>query len=93
MSINKLNLFENLKEIRNLMNLKILICYKKLLLSFSRLWNNVGCLIIICIIVFHIIFTFVFYINQLNSIKKRIKSISFGIKNNNKINEANQKIK
>ena len=84
MSINKLNLFENLKDIRNLMNFKILICYKKLLLSFSRLWNNVGCLIIICIIVFHIIFIFVFYINQLNSIKKRIKSISFGINKNNK---------
>ena len=60
MSINKLNLFENLKDIRNLMNFKILICYKKLLLSFSRLWNNVGCLLIICIIVSHIIFTFVF---------------------------------
>ena len=38
-------------------------------------------------------FYFCIFINQLNSIKKRIKSISFGIKNNNKINEANQKIK
>ena len=81
MTINKMKLFDNLKDIRNLMNLKILICYKKLFLSFSGIIYNVGCLIVICIIVFHIIATFIFYFNQLKRIKKMIKSITFGIKN------------
>jgi len=93
MTINKMKLFDNLKDIRNLMNLKILICYKKLFLSFSGIIYNVGCLIVICIIVFHIIATFIFYFNQLKRIKKIIKSITFGIKNINIIKKVNKKIK
>jgi len=55
-------------------------CYK-MLLSFNNIIYNVGSLIIICIIFFHIIFIFWFYINQLEIIKKRIKNIIFGIIN------------
>ena len=77
MIINKTKLFDNLKDIRNLMNLKILLCYKKLFLSFSNILN-VGCLIIICIIIFHIICIFVFYFIQIKKIKKLIKRINFG---------------
>ena len=84
MTINKNKLFENLKDIRNLMNLKILICYRKLLLSFSRIKYNIGCLIIICIIIFHIIGIFIFYFSQLKKIKKKIKSITHRLKNVNK---------
>ena len=76
MTINKMTIFDNLKDIRNLMNLKILVCYKKLILSLSDIKHNVGCLIIICIIAFHIICIFVFYFNQLNKINKVIKSIT-----------------
>ena len=93
MTINKMTIFDNLKDIRNLMNLKILVCYKKLILSLSDIKNNVGCLIIICIIAFHIICIFVFYFSQLNKIKKMIKSITHGIKNINIIQKANKKIK
>ena len=80
MSINKNKIFENLKDIRNLMNFKILICYKKIF-SFNSIINNIGTLIIIWIIFFHIIFIFTFYINQLKKIKKSINDIIFGILN------------
>ena len=74
MTINKNKIFENLKDIRNLMNLKILICYKKPF-SFNSIFHNLGSLIIICVIFFHIISIFIFYINQLKKIKKWIKDI------------------
>ena len=93
MTINKMKLFDNLKDIRNLMNLKILICYKKLLLSFSEIINNIGCIIIIGIIVFHLISVFVFYLIQLNKTKKIIKSITFKIKNIKIMKKVNKKIK
>ena len=92
MIINKAKLFDNLKDIRNLMNLNILICYKKLLLSFSSIRNNVGCLIIICIISLHIIGIFIFYFSQLKKIKKMIKRITIERKNNNIIKMVNKKI-
>ena len=90
MTINKMKLLDNLKDIRNLMNLKILICYKKLILSLSSIKHNVGCLIIICIIAFHIICTFVFYFNQLNKIKKVIKRLTFEIKKVDVIKKSNK---
>jgi len=57
MKINKNKLFDNLKDIKNLINLNIMKCYK-MLLSFNNIKYNVGSIIIICIIFFHIIFIF-----------------------------------
>ena len=74
MTINKLKIFDNIKNIRNLMNLNILLCYKNLL-SINSIIYNIGSLIIICIIFFHIISVFLFYINQFKKIKKQIKDI------------------
>ena len=68
------------------MNFNILVCYKNLL-SINSIIYNIGSLIIICIIFFHIINVFLFYINQLKKIKKNIKYISLGISNNNLIKE------
>ena len=68
------------------MNSNILVCYKNLL-SINSIIYNIGSLIIICIIFFHIINVFLFYINQLKKIKKNIKYISLGISNNNLIKE------
>ena len=90
MIINKMKLLDNIKDIRNLMNLKILICYKKLLLSLSSINHNIGCLIIICIIAIHIISIFVFYINQLKKIQKMIENIIFGISNINFIKQLDK---
>ena len=70
-----------------------LICFKKLLSSFSEINYNVGCLIIICIIAFHIFSAFLFYFNQLKNFKKMIKSITLGLKNINIIKKVNKKIK
>ena len=80
MVIDKNKLFANLRDIKNLVNLNILVCYKKFL-SLSNITHNVGSLIIICIIIFHIFTIFIFYINQLSKIKKKIKVIIFGLNN------------
>ena len=64
MIIDKNKLFENLKDIKNLINFNILICYKKLS-SFNFIIYNVGCIIIAIIIIFHIIVIIIFYISQL----------------------------
>jgi len=83
MIINKEQLFKNLKDIRNLLNLNILICYQELLsfISFSRIIRNIGSFIIIGVIIIHIISIFIFYIVQLKIIEKITKDITFGITN------------
>ena len=52
--------------------------------------NNIGCYLILSIILFHIITIFVFYINDFNSLKKKIKLIVFGT-NKNQIIDKNEK--
>ena len=84
MKINKVKLFENLKDFKNFANINILICYKKLL-NNKNIYNNIGCLIIICIIIFHFICIFAFYKKQSNNIIKYIEDIIFGITNINLI--------
>ena len=83
MIINKTKLFENLKDIKNIVNLNILLCYNELIsfISFIRIIKNISSLIIISIIIFHIISIIIFYISQLNKIIKNIKDIIFGITN------------
>ena len=92
MFINKTKLFENLKDIKNLMNLNILICYKQLL-AFTNIFYNIGCLIIIFIIIFHIFSMFVFYLNQLKIINKKIRSIIFAKINMSLLKKNNKNIK
>ena len=84
MNINNTKLFENLKDIKNFANLNILICYKKLL-NIKSIINNIGCLIMIGIIIFHSICVIVFYKTQINNLFKYIKDIIFGITNINLI--------
>ena len=93
MIIDKHKIFANIRNIKNLVNLNILVCYKNLL-PFSKIIHNVGSLIIIGIIIFHLISIFIFYANQLDKINRKIKAIIFGINNNNiiKNNKANIKI-
>ena len=95
MILNKTKLFENLKDISNLVNLNILICYKKLLsfISFKEIIHNIGSLIIICILILNIITIFIFYIFQLKKIEKIIDDILFGIKNINLIKKGKKKKK
>ena len=80
MNINKSKLYQNLIDIKNIANVKMLVCYKKLLTKDGIIFN-IGSYIIFAIIIFHIVTLFVFYIKQFNTLKKKIKNIVFAIKN------------
>ena len=79
MTINKEKLLKNFKNIKNFINFNILICYRKLFNS-KGIFKNIGSLIIIVLILFHIITFFIFYIKQLGIIVNKIKDIIFSIK-------------
>ena len=79
MNIDKDKLLANFKNIKNVANLNILVCIKKLFSKVGIL-ENIGFYIFIAIIIFRIISLFVFYIKQLHSLHKRIKYISYAIK-------------
>ena len=89
--INKAELLKNFKDIKNIANLNFLLCYKKLF-NKDGIINNIGCYILIFIIIFHIISIFVFYLNDFKIIKKKIEEIIFGI-NKEKIFDKNEKCK
>ena len=80
MHINKTKLYQNFLDIKNIANINILICYKNLL-EINGIIYNVGSYIIIAILIFHIICFIVFYLKQFNKLKKKIKNITFAIKN------------
>jgi len=79
MTINTTKLYENFADFKNIVNLKILVCYK-ILFTKSGLVKNIGSYIILVIIIFHIICMIIFYMKQLKTIFKKIKDIIFGIK-------------
>ena len=80
MKINKKKLLENFKDIKNIANLNILICYKKLF-SKKGLFPNFGGLLISLIIIFHIISIFIFFLKQILILIKKIDDIIYAIKN------------
>ena len=80
MNINKEKLFGNFVKIKNIANINILKCYKKLL-NKNGIKRNIGFLIIISIIFFHFICIILFYSKNLNILQEKIKDIIFGIKN------------
>ena len=57
-----------------------MICYKKLF-SKEGIINNIGCYIIISILILHIISIFIFYIKQVNKMRSIILDIIYSIKN------------
>ena len=74
MKINKSKLLDNFKNIKNFMNFKFLLCYNKLF-NKNGIINNIGCYIILIIILFHLITILVFSIKQFSSLKKKIKKV------------------
>ena len=80
MKINTTELYKNFVDIKNIININILICFNNLF-SKDGIIYNVGSFIIIAIIIFHIICIFIFYFKQFKVLKKKIKDISFAIKN------------
>ena len=96
MNINTTKLFGNFRNIKNIANFNLLKCVDNL---FSKLGisKNVGCFILIAIIILRIISLFVFYLKQLRLLKEKIKDIIYAIKNiklikdNSKIKEESKK--
>ena len=75
MSINKAKLLENFKDIKNIINIDFLICYKKLF-NKEGIINNIGCLLILIIILFYIVSIFIFSRKNFHLIKVKIKKIA-----------------
>ena len=71
MKINKYKLLENFKNIKNIINFEFLKCYKKLF-NKEGILNNIGCLLLFAIILFHILTIFIFILNQFSSIINKI---------------------
>ena len=80
MNFDKNKLYENFINIKNIINIKIMRCYN-VLFSIKGIKNNLAFFIIIPIIIFHLINIIIFYYNQKQTIKKKIKEIIFGINN------------
>ena len=87
-----MKLLENFKNIKNFANINILICYK-ILFSKLGIIHNIGFYILDVNIIFHIICIFIFYGNQLNIIKNKIKDIIFAKDNIKKDKDKNENIK
>ena len=91
MIINRTKLYENFKDVKNLINLGILVCYKVLFNKNSILYN-VGSYIIIAIIFFHLIFSFIFFIKELKELNEKIKEIISALKNLKEKGKEDEKI-
>ena len=89
MCINKTKLLENFKNIKNFANLNLLVC-RRSLFNKEGMLKNIGCYILISIIIFHIVNIIIFYVKQLELIKSKIKNI---INAKNNLNIKNKKLK
>ena len=78
--IDKSELYKNFIDIKNMVNVKILLCYKKLFCKEGIL-KNYGSYSLMGIIFLHLLIILIFYAsNSLKKIKDVIKEISFGKK-------------
>ena len=74
MSIKKNNLLDNFKNIKNIINFEFLKCYYKLF-NKEGIFNNIGCFILLAIILIHILSISIFIINQYSSLINKINNI------------------
>ena len=89
LTFNKENLLKNFKDIKNILNFNYLVCYKNLF-NENGIINNIGCYIMLFIILINIISIFIVYKNQFPLIKKKIKEIIY---NTNEYKIINKKVK
>ena len=85
MKIDKKKLLSKFTDIKNIINIKILVCYKKLFTK-EGIMNNIGFFSIAPFIIFHFISIIIFVVCQLKIIKKQIFEILFALKNLKKKN-------
>ena len=91
MKINKLGLYKNFIDIKNIININILVCYK-VLFTKKGILNNYGCFSLMAVIILHFIIIIIFYAKHLiNKIRIKIKDISFGIQNFYLLQEENNR--
>ena len=74
MNIDINKLMNNFIDIKNIANIGLLKCYKKLF-SFKDIIKNIGFLMIIPIFIFHLICIIIFYSKLFKKLKKKIKKI------------------
>ena len=87
-------IFNNFKDIKNIINFSFLKCYNKLFNKEGIIYN-IGCCLIFIFIIFHIISIFIFSIYNYRIIKRKIKNIASKINNEDlgKVNEVKKKTK
>ena len=90
MNININKLYENLINTKNLMNFKLMICYK-ILFSKNGIIYNILFFSIIPIIIFHLLTIIIFYKFQKFLINEKINDISYGIQNLDLVKENDKK--
>ena len=69
-------LLDNFINIKNFMNFKFLICYKKLF-NKDGILNNIGCYLLLLINIFHIFSILIFSGKQFSQLKKKIKAVIY----------------
>ena len=79
-NIDMKKVFEALKDVKNIANINIFVCYE-VLFSIKGISKNIGAILIIIIIIFHFICIILFYVKFYNEIIRLIDNIIFGTKN------------
>ena len=90
MNINKTNLLQQFKDIKSIININIILCYKELFCK-EGIINNINLFIIIPFIIFHLLVIIIFYCNQKEKLFEKIKDIFFGISNWHLVKEDEEK--
>ena len=80
MKINITKMYENFIDIKHIINIQIMKCYK-ILFTKEGLIQNIASYLIISIIIFHLIVFILFYTTKKKVLDNKIKDIKFGIIN------------
>jgi hypothetical protein len=82
--IDKKKLYKNFIKVKNIANMKILTCYKKLFTK-EAIIHNIGCFVIFPITIIHIITIIIFYSKHINEMRNIISDIRNKLKNINSL--------
>ena len=87
MKINTSELYQQFTDIDNIINIKIIFCYKQLFCK-EGIINNIIFFVILPFILLHIIVIIIFYCNQKKKLDKKIKNICLAIDNFDLLKES-----
>ena len=89
MKINATKLYDQFMDVKNIINLNIIFCYKELFCK-EGIIKNINFYLIIPFIIFHLVVIIIFYGKQKKKLFKKIKDICFGINNWHLVKEENK---